>query len=86
MKPANYIIENERDALWGLTITTVGFEKNAPGDPYPTNAHLDSYMYSPEKGRRLQEYQLVYITEGSGTFESASSGMSGFYRQACHLY
>ncbi|MDE7345675.1 MAG: AraC family transcriptional regulator [Muribaculaceae bacterium] len=73
-KPVKYIIENPRDALWGLTITTVGYEKIRPGDPYPTDCHLDSHSFSPGKGRVLQEYQLVYITEGCGTFESAEFG------------
>lgn len=72
MKPIKYIIENERDILWGLTVTTVGFEKIEPGESYPTDRHLNSHIFSPDKGRVLQEYQLVYITEGSGTFESAS--------------
>ena len=73
-KPVKYIIENPRDALWGLTITTVGHEKIGPGEPYPTDCHLDSHSFSPSEGRVLQEYQLVYITEGSGTFESAALG------------
>lgn len=72
MKPIKYIIENERDVLWGLTVTTVGFEKIEPGAPYPTDRHIDSHTFSPDRGRVLQEYQLVYITEGAGTFESLS--------------
>lgn len=72
--PVKYIIENPRDVLWGLTITTVGYEKIGPGDPYPTNCHIDSHSFSPVKGRVLQEYQLVYITEGSGSFESSGFG------------
>lgn len=73
-KPVKYIIENPRDILWGLTITTVGYEKIKPGESYPTDCHLDSHTFSPSKGRVLQEYQLVYITDGSGTFESAEFG------------
>lgn len=72
MKPIKYIIENERDALWGLTVTTVGFERIEPGAVYPTDRHIDSHVFSVEKGRVLTEYQLVYITEGCGVFESAS--------------
>lgn len=73
-KPVKYIIENPHDELWGLTITTVGYEKIKSGEPYPTDCHLDSHSFSPAKGRVLQEYQLVYITEGRGTFESAEFG------------
>lgn len=73
-RPIEYIIENERDRLWGLTVTTVGYERIAPGDPYPSDCHLDSYSFSPDKGRVLQEYQLVYVTEGRGVFRSAATG------------
>lgn len=72
MKPIKYIIENERDLLWGLSINTVGYEMISKGEKYPTNQHLDSYYFSPDKGRILQEYQLVYISEGRGVFESQS--------------
>lgn len=71
MKPVNYIIENPNDALWGLIITTVGYEKIGAGEPYPTKRHIESHNFSPHNGRVLNEYQLVYITEGSGFFESA---------------
>lgn len=72
MKPIKYIIENERDLLWGLSINTVGYELINKGERYPTHEHLDSYYFSPEKGRVLQEYQLIYISEGKGTFQTKS--------------
>ena len=74
MKPVKYIIENERDVLWGLTVTTVGHEKISPGDTYPTSRHIDNYVFSASKGRVLNEYQLIYISEGCGVFESESAG------------
>lgn len=73
-KSVKYIIENQRDVLWGLAITTVGYEKIKPGEQYPTDCHIDSHSFSSSKGRVLQEYQLVYITEGSGIFESSTFG------------
>lgn len=74
MNPIRYIVENERDLLWGLSINTVGYETISKGERYPTNRHLDAYYFSPAKGRVLQEYQLVYISEGRGTFQSQSVG------------
>ena len=70
MQKSKYMLANERDALWGLTVSTVGFEVIKPGEPYPTKGHADGYYFSLEKGRILNEYQLLYNTAGEGTFES----------------
>lgn len=72
MKSIKYIVESPKDSLWGLTITTVGFESYDAGEKYPSKEHNSSYYFIPEKGRTLQEYQLCYITEGQGIFKSAS--------------
>ena len=69
---SKYMLANERDRLWGLTVTTIGYEEIRPGDPYPTKGHADGYYFDVKKGRTLSEYQILYITEGEGTFRSAS--------------
>ncbi len=71
MQKSKYLLANERDALWGLTVSTVGYEEIAPGDPYPTKGHADGYYFNVEKGRTLNEYQLLYNPEGEGLFSSA---------------
>ena len=71
MQTSKYLLANDRDAQWGLTVSTVGYEEIAPGDSYPTVGHADGYYFHVEKGRELQEYQLLYITEGEGRFRSA---------------
>lgn len=71
MNSVNYIIENEQDRLWGITVTTAGHEIINPNGQYPTLQHSGQYYYNPDKGRTLQEYQLVFITEGQGVFQSA---------------
>ena len=71
MQTSKYLLANERDALWGLTVSTVGYEEIAPGDSYPTKGHADGYYFSIEKGRILNEYQLLYNPEGEGVFKSA---------------
>lgn len=72
MQTSKYLLANDRDAQWGLTISTVGYEEIAPGDSYPTRGHADGYYFDLEKGRELNEYQLLYITEGEGIFHSAT--------------
>jgi AraC-like DNA-binding protein len=67
-----YLLESDQDVLWGLTISTVGFQNIAPGADYPVNNHPTRYLFSTEKGRVLNEYQLLYITQGKGNFVSQS--------------
>jgi len=71
MQTCKYLIANERDAKWGLIVSTVGYEELEPGDPYPTKGHADGYYFDCAKGRVLNEYQLLYLTEGEGVFSSA---------------
>ncbi len=72
MQKSKYMLASERDCQWGLTVTTIGYEEIAPGDAYPTKGHADGYYFELEKGRTLNEYQLLYNPEGEGIFHSAS--------------
>lgn len=67
-----YIFTNERDIQWGLTINTVGYQKIEAGVSYPPRNHPTRYLFSPEKGRILDEYQLLYISYGQGQFISSN--------------
>lgn len=71
MQISKYLLASERDAEWGLTISTVGFEKIDPWEAYPTKGHAYGYYFNIDKGRVLDEYQLLYQPEGEGVFESA---------------
>lgn len=74
MEPIKYIAENHWDILWGLTVCSVGYQKVNPGDPYPPSGHNKEYLFNPEKGRTLREYQLLYIIKGKGTLVTAHGG------------
>lgn len=67
-----YLQISPRDKSWGLAISTVGFQHISAGETYPLSLHPDGYNFDKEGKRILNEYQLVYITRGSGYFESAS--------------
>ena len=71
MQISKYLVANTRDALWGLTVSTTGFEDITPKDAYPTKGHADGYYFDISKGRELNEYQLLYIAEGEGIFQSS---------------
>jgi AraC-like DNA-binding protein len=64
----------KRDRDWGLFITTVGESRLGPGTDYPPTGHPKGYDFRAPLGRRLDEYQLIYISAGSGWFKSAASG------------
>lgn len=71
MQISKYLVVNPRDVQWGLTVSTVGYEEIGVADTYPTRGHADGYYFDIDKGRVLNEYQLLYITEGEGVFNSA---------------
>jgi AraC-type DNA-binding domain-containing proteins len=72
MQTSKYLVANAHDSLWGLTISTVGYDEIGPDEDYPTHGHADGYYFNIENGRVLNEYQLLYVTEGMGIFHSAS--------------
>lgn len=74
MLPIKYIAQTERDEKWGLTVCSVGYQKIMPNEEYPPMTHNLEYIFTPEKGRVINEYQLLYIAEGRGTLTTASAG------------
>ncbi len=74
MQQGKYLVATPRDLLWGLTVSTVGREDSAPGEPYPTTNHPDGYFFDTQRGRTLEEYQMLYIHQGRGHFRSAHGG------------
>jgi AraC-like DNA-binding protein len=61
---------HEIDKKFGLVVTTSGFQVIASGQQYPPEGHPKTHSYNYHKGRTLNEFQLVYITHGKGTFRS----------------
>lgn len=60
------------DDTFGLVCTTTGFQNISINQNYPLNSnkHLSSYLFNDSTGRILNEFQIVYITEGQGYFIS----------------
>ena len=70
-----YLPVSEREKQWGLYVTGAGRGSIAAGDTYPRPGHPKMYAFNWSQGRRLSEYQIIYITHGEGEFESELSGM-----------
>ena len=67
-----YINAGPNDKEWGLFLTVAGYERIPPSLSYPPKVHPSGYFFTWEKGRVLKEYQINYITEGSGIFETST--------------
>lgn len=67
-----YINAGTLDKDWGFYLNVAGFAQIPPSLIYPPRMHPSGYFFTWEKGRVLQEYQINYITEGSGIFETSS--------------
>lgn len=66
-----YINAGPLDKEWGLYLTVAGYAQIPPSMVYPPRVHPSGYFFTWEKGRILHEYQINYITEGSGVIETA---------------
>jgi AraC-like DNA-binding protein len=65
----HYIPYSEEDEKIGMTCTTAGRIDVPPDTAYPPRKKDHPAMFrSVAKGRVLQEFQLVYIIRGEGTF------------------
>lgn len=69
-----YVPYSKEDEEWGLYIHDVGRMVTPEGSNYPVGSHPPDYIFNFKNGRVLQEYQVIYISEGMGEFESLSSG------------
>ena len=63
-----YLIPADGDELWGLTVTGVGSQVITADEVYPPQNHPQGYFFDVEEGRVLDEFQLLYITDGEGMF------------------
>ena len=60
----------EQTPSWGVDILTIGHNLHQPRREYPDPNHPNRYYFDWSEGRTLDEFQLVYIANGQGVFES----------------
>jgi len=65
-----YLTVGEEDKNWGLYLNVAGKSRILPNAQYPSQVHPIGYYFNWDKGRILPEFQLNYITEGSGILET----------------
>lgn len=65
-----YFKIDRRARQWGMYVTTCGESRVAPYQPYPSVEHPPVYNFDWQHGRRLDDYQIVYVSDGTGTLET----------------
>ncbi len=65
-----YLPVSREDESWGLTVLNAGCTNIGATDTYPVMSHPAHHNFSRNGWRTLHEYQIIYITRGSGVFES----------------
>ena len=67
-----YLNPAQEDKDWGLFLNCAGKKEIEPDVVYPPSTHPSGYHFNFEQGRILNEYQINYITNGEGVYESYS--------------
>jgi AraC-like DNA-binding protein len=69
-----YITCSSDDSNWGLYVTGAGYNEVLKKIDYPLVDHPSHHYFHWTVGRRLSDYQFLYITSGKGVFESEVTG------------
>lgn len=69
-----YMMTFANDRKWGFYIKDLGTNKIEKDSEYPSKGHPGQYMFTWDKGRTLDEFHFVMITQGEGIFESKETG------------
>jgi AraC-like DNA-binding protein len=69
-----YLPTSAKDESWGLYVLNAGCNRIKRQETYPSSNHPAHHYFDWNKGRILNEYQLIYITNGTGVFESFNCG------------
>lgn len=69
-----YFVNTKNDQKTGFYINTIGNSCVPAGVEYPLKGHPDTHYFKWEKGRFLKEFQIVFIANGKGVFESKNGG------------
>src|ERR1700712_3916399 len=67
-----YLPFSKEDESWGLTVLNAGCTHIEAAHDYPYKNHPSHHNFNWKSWRRLEEYRVIYITNGQGIFESES--------------
>jgi len=67
-----YLPVQQSNSVWGCVSSSAGCTVIPPNAAYPPARHPVDHHFNWSKGRVLQAYQIIFISEGSGAFECES--------------
>jgi AraC-like DNA-binding protein len=73
-----YLPVRDETIDWGLFVTSVGRARIPASTSYPPVGHPALYDFDWRRGRVLPEFAIVLVTDGSGQFDSAATGLTEF--------
>lgn len=69
---AIYLPQPEQASESGVDISGAGSAKITPSMAYPPEHHPIDHYFNWEQGRTLDEFQIILVSDGAGTFETES--------------
>ena len=72
---SRYFPVSREHRAWGICVFNIGTGRIAPGTPYPAVRKGDKFPFNWENGRTLPFPKLLYVTRGSGVFDSQETGL-----------
>jgi len=69
-----YLPVSSQSVRWGWHLIDAGRQHVPANASYPSKGHPLSYQFNSKGERVLEEYQVIYIASGKGTFSSSSTG------------
>lgn len=69
-----YLTVSDEDRKWGIYLTGAGHIRIEKNREYPPVNDPSHHYFHWSVGRRISEYQVLFITKGQGVFESEVTG------------
>jgi len=66
-----YLTVSDDDQQWGLYLKVAGSANISAGYQYPSHEHPSEYFFYWDDGRILNEFQINFISEGTGILENS---------------
>ncbi|MEX0330713.1 MAG: helix-turn-helix domain-containing protein [Puniceicoccaceae bacterium] len=73
---SRYLPPDKQSRHWGWRLLDAGRQSIPPQAPYPVPGHPLGYLFGKAGKRTLDEFQIIFITAGNGTFESKSAPLT----------